>query len=576
MKAQLDKYTKHLTLHSNRFFQSYTERLDADWVREHLEKVLKQVEEAKEKEDWEKVIQFWNETKSHIQTHFEVVSLAYQCFTQDEALEKEERRLKEEVDPVFDELNAKIREKALAASCRKELEEKFGSQYFSILKIQQDAFDPENIKLEVKINQVLADYTKLTGGASVELEGKKYPISHYKKFANDPDEGVRKASFLSFSGWYLKQRDELEKFFDRLAELRDQMGKVLGHQNFIPLGYQKMYRVDYGPDEVAQLREQIGEVLVPLARKIRQRQAKSLGKDAVAVWNSDFFPEWLLGEMKVDIPEQPQTILKIYQKLSPVLGKHFQNMMEKNLLDLEARDGKGPGAFCMDFSDYRTPYIFLNSVGEASDVTTMLHECGHSFQAWESREIDLLELRWPTLEACEVHSMGMEFLAYPYYEEFFTQEDAKKYKQKHLAESIFIMPYIAMVDEFQHQIYRGEAQGPEGRSQVWETIEQKYGGDLDFSDQPEWQRHRWIRQLHIFRAPFYYIDYAIAQIGAWQLWIQSLQDKEAAMQNYLNLCRLGGTLPLKEFFAAGKLKLPFEKGMLADLVDQILTAQPVI
>jgi M3 family oligoendopeptidase len=251
-------------------------------------------------------------------------------------------------------------------------------------------------------------------------------------------------------------------------------------------------------------------------------------------------------------------------------------MLEENLLDLEARDGKGPGAFCTDFSDYRVPYIFLNSVGEASDVTTMLHECGHSFQGWESGGIDLVELRWPTLEACEVHSMGMEFLAYPYYDEFFTQEDAAKYRQKHLAESIFLMPYIAMVDEFQHKVYGGEAQGAEGRAKAWAAIEEKYGGDLDFSDQPDWQRYRWIRQLHIFRAPFYYIDYAIAQIGAWQLWIQSLQDKKAAMANYLNLCRLGGTLPLKEFFAAGKLRLPFEKGMLEDLVGQVLAAQPVI
>lgn len=576
MKAKWQEYTAQLTRHPNHFFKDFTERLDPDWVREQLNAVLKKIEAAKTSEDWMKVIQWWNEIRAHVQTHLARVDLAYNCFTKEEALEKEDRRLKEEVDPVFEELNAKIREKILAAPFRKELQEQTGSQYFNILKIQQDAFDPKNIELEKQINQVLSDYTKLTGGACVELEGKTYPISHYKKFANDEDPRVRKESFLSYSGWYLRNRNELEAIYDKLIALRNQMGEVKGYKNYIPLGYQKMHRVDYGPDEVAELREQIQKVLVPLTRKLRSSQAKGLGTEKVAVWNGDYFPEWKSGEMKVSVTEQPATALKVYQKLSPVLGGHFQKMLKLNLLDLEARDGKGPGAYCTDFPDYRVPYLFLNSVGEASDVATILHECGHSFQAWESGGIDLMELRWPTLEACEVHSMGMEFLAYPYYEEFFTEEDADKYKKKHLAESIFIMPYIAMVDEFQHQVYGGQAVGAEGRSKAWEAIEAKYGGDMDFSDQPDWQRYRWIRQLHIFRAPFYYIDYAIAQIGAWQLWIQSLKDKDAAMANYLNLCRLGGTLPLKEFFAAGKLRLPFEKGMLDDLVGQVLQAQPVI
>jgi M3 family oligoendopeptidase len=576
MQSNLKQYTEKLSRHPNKFFQDFTPQLEAQWVRGELEGVLNQFKKTSTAAEAMAAIQRWNEIKAHIQTHFSVVDLAYQCFTKDEALEKEERRLKEEVEPVCDEWNAKIREQVLASPFRRDLEGQTGAQYFAILKIQQDAFDPKNIEIETMINRVLSDYTKLTGGACVELDGKTYPISHYKKFANDADPRVRKESFLSYSRWYLQNRPELEKQFDQLVEFRNQMGRVKGFKNFTPLGYQKMYRVDYGPDEVARLREQIQKVLVPLARKIRARQAKSLGTSKVAAWNGDYFPEWKLGEMKVSVKDQPATALKVYKKLSPVLGAHFQKMLEKNLVDLEARDGKGPGAFCTDFSDYRVPYIFLNSVGEASDVTTMLHECGHSFQGWESAPIDLVELRWPTLEACEVHSMGMEFLAYPYYDEFLTVEDAAKYREKHLAESIFIMPYIAMVDEFQHLIYGGGAPGAEGRAAAWLEIEAKYGGDLDFSDQPDWQRYRWIRQLHIFRAPFYYIDYAIAQIGAWQLWIQSLADKGAAMANYLKLCRLGGTLPLKEFFAAGKLRLPFEQGMLEELVDQVLSAQPII
>lgn len=572
---KVSQYTKNLEPPKNRYYHQFTEKLDADWVKDRLAEALKKLELAETLQSWEQAILTWNETKAHIETHFELIGLAYHCYTQDEALEKEERRLKEEIEPVFDEWNAKIREKILKSPHRKQLEEKFGQQYFLVLQLKQDSFDPKNIEMEKKLNDILADFTKLTGGAKFEVQGKIYPVAHYKKFANHENPEIRKESFLSYSAWYLKHRKDLETIYDQSIELRQKMGRTLGYENFIPLGYQKMRRTDYGPEEVARIREQIHQVLVPLAGTIRENQANSLGVSKVTIWNSDYFPRWTLGEMKVPIARQPETALKVFRKLSPDLGGHFQKMLQWGLIDLEARDGKGPGAFCTDFSDYRVPFIFLNSVGEASDVTIMLHECGHSFQAWESRGIDLMELRWPTLEACEVHSMGMEFLAYPYYDEFFTTEDAAKYKQKHLAESILLMPYIAMIDEFQHLVYSGKAQGPEGRAEAWEKLEDKYNPAMDFSDLPEWRRHRWIRQLHVFRAPFYYIDYAIAQIGAWQLWMQSLQDKEAAMQNYLNLCRLGGTLPLKEFFAAGNLKLPFKEGVLQNLMNEILKAQPL-
>lgn len=569
------KYTEKIIRYPNRFFESFQKKLTPENVKELLEVNLQEVEKAQTLKDWEKAILHWNETKSHIQTHFELVELAFQCHTEDEEIEKEERRLKQEIEPVFDEINAKIRGAILASDQLIPLKEKFGDQYFILLKIKQDAFDPKNIAIETELNKVMADYTKLTGGAAFEVDGKKYPLAHYKKFSISSDPRLRRDAFLSYSGWFLKNRETLEKIYDEAVLLRDKMGKTLGYKNFINLAYQKLKRTDYGPEEVAELRKQIFEVIVPLANKIRERQAASLGKKQISVWDEDFFPDWQYGDLKIPISGQVQTAQKIYQKLAPSLGEHFHQMIECQLIDLEAREGKGPGAFCTDFSDYRVPFIFLNSVGEASDMTTMFHECGHSFQAWESRGIDLLELRWPTLEACEVHSMSMEYLAYPYYEDFFSPKDAERFRKKHLADSIQLLPYIAMVDEFQHLVYSGKANGAEGRAEAWADLVDKYMPGVDFSDQPDWKKHRWIRQLHIFRAPFYYIDYAIAQIGAWQVWAQSIQDKEAAMKNYLNLCCIGGSLPLKDFFAAGNLKLPFQEKVLGPLVDEILEIQPL-
>ncbi|MCB1215661.1 MAG: M3 family oligoendopeptidase, partial [Deltaproteobacteria bacterium] len=487
-------------------------------------------------------------------------------------LEKEERRLAKEIDPVVEELNFKIRQQLLNAPFLSQLQAKHGKLYFDFLKIQQDAFEESNIPLETQLSEVLSDYTKLNGQASLEVEGKTYPISHYKKFSVSPDSKLRKASFLSYSSWYLRHRKDLETLFDRAYQIRQKMGQNLGYDHFIPLAYQNLHRLDYGPEEVQSLREQILEVVVPLASKLHQEQAQALGSSKLKVWDLDFHPHYQSGGLKVSIQEQSQAALKIFEKLSTQLAEYFRRMLQHSLIDVPAREGKAPGAFCTDFSDYRVPFVFLNSVGEWEDLSTFLHECGHSFQAWASADIDLLELRWPGLEACEVHSMGMELLAYPYLGEFLKEEDIRPYQKKHLSETITILPYLAMVDDFQHQVYSQKLDSSVSRAQVWKTLEEKYLPSLDFSDQPDWQESRWIRQMHIFQAPFYYIDYAIAQIGAWQLWLKSLKNHEEAMTSYLKLCSLGGALPLKEFFASGGLSLPFESGMLKKLMEEVWQA----
>ncbi|HCU23987.1 MAG TPA: hypothetical protein DF383_03140 [Deltaproteobacteria bacterium] len=569
VKNPITDVVRGLPRRRNRYFHDYQEKLEAAFVEKRLEEVLQEMQAARALPEWEAALFHWNELKSHFETHLELVQLAFHRFTSDAAVEAEEKRLREEVEPAYSLWNAKVREQFLKSPERPALEKKYGKQFFIQLQFQQDSFDPRNIEIETRLNQVLADYTKLTGSATFEVEGQVYPLSHMKKFSVSPRAELRRDSYQSYTRWYLKNKERLEALFDEAAAFRGQMGLTLGHDNFIPLAYQRMRRIDFGPGEVAVLREEIRQVLVPLAAKIRAWQAKSLGQAKVQAWDLDYFPEWRMGELKVAISEQTQAAQRVYQQLSPVLAGHFKSLVEHQLIDVPARTGKAQGAFCTGFSDYRVPYLFLNSVGESSDVTTLLHESGHSFQAWESRDIELLELGHPTLEACEVHSMGMEFLAHPYYEEFYAPQDAELLRKRHLAESILILPYIAMVDEFQHLVYSGQAEGVKGRERAWEELEAKYNPGVEFGDLQEWRRSRWLKQLHIFQVPFYYIDYAIAQIGAWQLWMQSLEDKNAAIENYLQLCRLGGTLPLKQFFAAGKLQLPFEQGMLQDLMNRI-------
>ncbi len=564
-----------LQRHPNRYFQDYQERLTPEKTEAFLKEADRRIEQAQSAQEWEGALANWNEVKSHIETHFEKAQLAFHRFTEDPEVEAEERRLREEIEPIYSRWNGVIRERVLKSPLRDDLEARLGKQYFLQLQMQQDAFEPKNIELETQLNQVLADHTKLTGGAFFEVDGQKYPLSHIKKFGVSPDAKLREKSYRSYSAWFLSNLDPLNAIFDRALALRTKMAQNLSHPNFIPLAYKKMRRVDYGPEEVARLREQIRQILVPLSKKIRAWQAEELGSKQVLTWDRDYFPKWKMGDLKVPIEGQTAAAQEVFASLSPKLGEHFRKMLQWKLVDVPARKGKAPGAFCTGFYDYRVPYIFLNSVGEASDVTTLLHESGHAFQAWESRDIAWMELYHPTLEACEVHSMGMEFLAYPYYETFFHPKDAALYRKRHLAESILLLPYIAMVDEFQHRLYSGDAEGPAGRERVWEELEDQYMPGVDFGGLDAWKRNRWIRQLHIFQVPFYYIDYAIAQIGAWQLFAQSAVDPKGAMENYLKLCGLGGTLNLKDFFRAGNLRLPFEEGVLKDLMDRILVIQPL-
>jgi M3 family oligoendopeptidase len=565
-----------LQRHPNRYFKDFQDRLSAAKIEEWMSDASKRFERAQSEGDWQDSILYWNEIKAHVETHGEQIGLAFHRNTQDQKIESEEKRYHDEIEPPYKRWNSTIRQKILSSPHRSALEKKWGSQYFVQLQVQQDSFNPANVEVETKINDLLAEYTKLTGNAQFDLRGERYPLSHYKKFSCSPDPALRHESLQNFSQWFLKHRDPLEEIYGKCVDLRTQMGKALGHSDFIPLAYQKMRRTDYGPSEVAEFRRQIKEAIVPLTKKIRARQAKTLNAPELPIWDSDYFPEWQVKKMKVDIPAQVPTGLKVFRSLSPRLGEHFQKMMELELIDVPARPGKAPGAFCTDFADYRVPFVFLNSVGEVADISTLLHESGHAFQAWESSGIDLMELRWPTLEACEVHSMGMEFLASPYYEEFFSPEDAARYRKYHLAESLLIFPYIAVVDEFQHRVYSGEGKSAEARAKIWEELELEYLPGLDYQDLKAWRPIRWLRQLHIFKHPFYYIDYAIALTGALQLWVQSVKDKKAAMENYLNLCRLGGTLPLKEFFQSGNLKLPFDPGVLKELMSDVLKIEPLL
>ena len=320
---------------------------------------------------------------------------------------------------------------------------------------------------------------------------------------------------------------------------------------------------------VAGYRKQVLENIVPIHTELRKRQEKRLGVKKLRFYdeaikfnsgNADPHgsPEWILNNGKT-----------MYKELSKETDEFFTFMTENNLLDLLSKKGKMSGGYCTYIPDYKSPFIFANFNATSHDVDVLTHEAGHAFQVYQSRGYEVPEYLWPTYEACEIHSMSMEFLTWPWMNLFF-EEDTEKYKFIHLSEALLFIPYGVTVDEFQHWVYENPEVSPQERREKWLEIEKKYLPTRDYGEVEELKDGIfWFRQGHIFSSPFYYIDYTLAQVCAFQFWIKANENREKAWSEYLNLCKLGGSKPFFELMKSANLKNPFEKGVLAEVVPKI-------
>jgi M3 family oligoendopeptidase len=330
-----------------------------------------------------------------------------------------------------------------------------------------------------------------------------------------------------------------------------------------------MGRSEYGPKEVAVFREQVLKNIVPIANKIRKKQEKRLGLDKIKYYDEPL--EYLTGNAKPkgDKDWMVNKAKKMYAELSPETNEFFEFMTDKNLLDLETKPGKSMGGYCTYIPEYKSPFIFANFNGTSADVDVLTHEAGHAFQNFRSRDFSIPEYIWPTLEACEIHSMSMEFITWPWMNLFF-REETDKYKYSHLSSGILFIPYGVTVDEFQHWVYENPEASPEERKETWRKIEKKYLPLKDYDGKDFYERGGyWFRQGHIFRDPFYYIDYTLAQICAYQYWIKFNQDRNSAWKDYLKLCDAGGSKPFLELVKYGNLESPFKKETVENISTPI-------
>ncbi|YCM44526.1 M3 family metallopeptidase [Verrucomicrobiaceae bacterium 227] len=259
---------------------------------------------------------------------------------------------------------------------------------------------------------------------------------------------------------------------------------------------------------------------------------------------------------------------EMFNEMGHGLASFFAEMKERDVMDLKSRKGKAGGGFCDFLHQYEFPFIFSNFNGTRGDVDVFTHEVGHAFQSYSSRNQPMSDIVWPTTEACEIHSMGLEFLTWPHMEKFYGEDAAEELRRIHLTAQLQFLCYGVSIDHFQHLVYEKPDATPEERNAMWQKIERTYLPWWDFADLPAESSGRlWQQKAHIYQSPFYYIDYCLALTGALQFWSKSRTDPDGALKTYAELCTLGGSKSYTGLLESAGLRSPFEPGCLDEVIQ---------
>jgi len=509
-----------------------------------------------------------NELRSDFESMEQLVLIRHTVDTTDQFYE-EEQTFFDEGTPIYQGLISRYYRSLVNSEFRQALEEKWGKQLFIKADLTLKTFAPEIIEDLQQENKLSSEYTKLIASAKIMFEGKERNIPGLAPFQLSTDRVTRKRANEAKYAFFSANEVKLDEIYDGLVKVRARMAEKLGYTNFIELGYARMLRSDYTPDMVANFRKQVKDFIVPVTGKLRERQRRRLGSATLPYYDEKFNfqtgnalpqgdPEWIVDNGR-----------SMYSELSTETGEFFQFMVDNELMDLVSKKGKAGGGYCTFISKYQVPFIFSNFNGTSGDIDVLTHEAGHAFQVYCSKNYQIPEYHWPTNEACEIHSMSMEFFTWPWMELFF-KDGTAKYKFTHLSDALLFIPYGVSVDEFQHFVYAHPGATAQDRKTAWREIERKYLPHRDYEDNDYLERGSyWHQQGHIFGDPFYYIDYTLAQICAFQFWKRSRENHELAWADYLRLCQAGGSKSFLELAELANLVSPFQEGCITSVVKVI-------
>ncbi|MBV8600025.1 MAG: M3 family oligoendopeptidase [Candidatus Eremiobacteraeota bacterium] len=540
-------------------------------IYDHLEAPF---ERASTREEILAAVALWDAQRRKLETWRNLVSLRFRQDTRD-ASAREAREYADALEPSITAREVAIKRRLLVHPFRDVLEESYGAQAFRLWAADARAYAPSLDELLVRESGLEAEYTRLIGGITVEFDGKQMTLAESRGYEHALDRNVRHAAANVRWDALAQRGAELDRIFDGLVAVRDQIGRALGHPSFVPVGYDRMHRVDYGAEEVARWRDEVVRDVVPLAAQIVEQSAKARGYERAMVWDETAL---VAGETSpiVDGATIVRELPAVLGTLDRRLGTFAELMRDDDHLDVFAREGKGPGAFCTSFPTEGYPFVFASFNGTKDDVKVLVHEMGHAFQNYSSQRLPLADYLVPTLESAEIDSMSLEFLAWPGLERYFGPRTAA-FRADHLASALLFLPWGCAIDHFQHLVYAAPGASPDERRAMWLEMQRRYLPWRDFGDlaYPA-AGNAWQYQLHVYGLPFYYIDYTLAQCCALQFWAQARRAQDDAVERYVRLCALGGSRSFRELVAAAGLESPFDgkalTGVVAEAKDYLSAA----
>ncbi|MCI5649116.1 MAG: M3 family oligoendopeptidase [Fusicatenibacter sp.] len=531
------------------------------------------IEELKKASSYQRMRELFLDQKKKEEdwyTMAEIANIRYTADTRDPFYEQEIQYLNQEI-PQITILDQQAEKVILNSPYRIDFEEEFGSFFIRNMEMRQKLADECIVEDMVREADLTQQYSKVSATASTMFRGEECNFYGLLKHMQSTDRRERKEAMMAWGDLYEKISGELDELYDKLVALRVEMAKKLGFESYIDFIYLSYGRYDYNAADVAKFRSKVKEVIVPVCEKLRKEQEKRLGVDQLHYYDEELiFPD---GNAVPNGDKETLVALaqKMYHEISPETGEFFDFMAEHELFDLETRPGKRPGGYCTFLPLHKAPFIFSNFNGTSADVDVLTHEAGHAFEAYTAaKKVPLMEMIFPTSEVAEIHSMSMEHFAYPWMEWFFG-EKADDYRYAHLMNGLEVIPYMVCVDEFQHRVFENPEMTAKERRQVWHELEVNYMPWRNYDGHPFLEEGGfWMQKQHIFLFPFYYIDYALAQICAFQFYGRAKEDFAKAWKDYYRLCQAGGSRGYFELLETAGLDNPFHEGTIKAVIDGLM------
>ncbi len=545
-------------------------RPDMETVKAAYQKAIEALKGAESYESAKNAFFELQEKEKQFGTAMSLCSVRNTIDTTDSYYEAEMKWLREQSASLIP-LRKQYQQAMASCTFRADFEKEFGAQLLRLIDAALKTTDEKIVKDVIREGEICQQYQKDSAVASTDFRGEKCNFYGLLKHMESTDRVKRREAFHAWAKLYERISPRLDAQYDELVHLRSKMAQKLGFDGYTSLAYLQRRRFDYSQEEAARFRSQIKKIITPAVARIREKQRVRLGAKKLCYYDEALlFPEGNadpIGNME----ELVTKAQKMYREMSPETGEFFDFMVRYRLFDLETRPGKRMGGYMTHFASYQAPFIFSNFNGTSADVDVLTHEAGHAFQGYLAmRSIPIGMLSGSTSEINEIHSMSMEHFAYPWMESFFG-ENCEKYLTGHLIGALAVIPYMACVDEFQHRMYGQPDLTATERRHVWRGIEKEYMPWRDYDGEPFLEEGGfWMQKQHIFLYPFYYIDYALAQMGAFEYYGRMKENRKAAWQDYLRLCRAGGTKGYFELLEIGNLTNPFREDAVEKCVGHVI------